>query len=285
MDIDSTRSHLPTTINPVNLAAPVLSETAYASSSSSSNFRETETFENHNRTSATPPLATRLNHLDLVATHSDVGDPPVGNQPTSESFPASRKTGYIYDERMMLHAPLGWVNEDTPFTDRLIQVQRESEDYENFRKRHDHPEDPRRISRIYEQMRRNGLIEQMVQLPMVEMSKKQAMLVHNERIYDEAEDQSCMYIDSCLHKRATRWTVNPHVHPLHCYILYDILYSKPFCHHVPPTITLFSLVNRQTSSQPPSIRTSFPLYKHRNLSLRKPFMRRSHNILSSRFIR
>lgn len=104
-------------------------------------------------------------------------------------FPPSRHTGYIYDERMMLHAPLNYrVEEDGTFLD---------DGYDEFDPdgefRRSHPEEPRRIAKIFERLKKASLIGRMLKLPCVEVEKHEAMLIHTERLWDSVQSTYCKF--------------------------------------------------------------------------------------------
>ncbi|KAJ9125473.1 hypothetical protein QFC22_000434 [Naganishia vaughanmartiniae] len=95
-----------------------------------------------------------------------------------EAFPPSRKTGVVYDAQMMLHAPLhydaeiDWENSSTSDVDQPLSW---------------HPEDPRRIQRIYDQLQQEGLTKQMLQLPCPPVSISDILLVHSEALWHKVE--------------------------------------------------------------------------------------------------
>ncbi|KAJ9109114.1 hypothetical protein QFC21_000442 [Naganishia friedmannii] len=95
-----------------------------------------------------------------------------------EAFPPSRKTGVIYDAQMMLHAPLhydadiDWENSSSSDVDQPLSW---------------HPEDPRRIQRIYDQLQQEGLTKQMLQLPCPPVSVSDILLVHSEALWHKVE--------------------------------------------------------------------------------------------------
>ncbi|KAJ9109726.1 hypothetical protein QFC19_001956 [Naganishia cerealis] len=99
-----------------------------------------------------------------------------------EAFPPSRQTGVIYDAQMMLHAPLHY--------DATI-------DWENLSSNDDdlpltwHPEDPRRIQRIYDQLQQQGLTKQMLSLPCPPVSVADILLVHSEALWHTVEKTQC----------------------------------------------------------------------------------------------
>ena len=64
--------------------------------------------------------------------------------------------GYVYDDRMMMHAA-----------------------------RNGHTEAPERISRVYEILEKNGCIDVMEQLPIREAEREEILLVHSEGLWEK----------------------------------------------------------------------------------------------------
>lgn len=99
-----------------------------------------------------------------------------------EAFPPSRKTGVVYDAQMMLHAPLhydaeiDWENSSSSDMDQPLSW---------------HPEDPRRIQRIYDQLQQEGLTKQMLQLPCPPALVSDILEVHTEALWHRVEKTQC----------------------------------------------------------------------------------------------
>jgi histone deacetylase 6 len=100
-----------------------------------------------------------------------------------ESFPPSRKTGVVYDAQMMLHAPLNY-NPDLDW-----EEMSDADDDKYYLAWH--PEDPRRIQKIYDQLQEQGLTKQMLQLPCPTVSVSDVLLVHSEALYNKVEKTQC----------------------------------------------------------------------------------------------
>jgi hypothetical protein len=106
-----------------------------------------------------------------------------------EAFPPSRKTGVVYDAQMMLHAPLhydadiDWENSSTSDVDQPLSW---------------HPEDPRRIQRIYDQLQQEGLTKQMLPLPCPPVSVADILLVHSEALWHKVEKTQCKRLLICM---------------------------------------------------------------------------------------
>ena len=82
------------------------------------------------------------------------------------------KVGYIYDTRMMQH-----------------------ECIPNF-----HPEQPLRISSIFEKLEEAGCIRRMVQIPCREALQEEVTLVHTQKLWDTVEEfQSVFYLFASHH--------------------------------------------------------------------------------------
>ncbi|GHJ85542.1 hypothetical protein NliqN6_1944 [Naganishia liquefaciens] len=96
-----------------------------------------------------------------------------------EAFPPSKKTGVIYDAQMMLHAPLNY-NPDLDWEE--SQLDDSEANHLAW-----HPEDPRRIQRIYDQLQGQGLTRQMVPLPCPTVSVSDVLLVHSEALWHKVE--------------------------------------------------------------------------------------------------
>ena len=100
-----------------------------------------------------------------------------------EAFPPSKKTGVIYDAQMMLHAPLNY-NPDLDWEE--SQLDDSEANHLAW-----HPEDPRRIQRIYDQLQGQGLTRQMVPLPCPTVSVSDVLLVHSEALWHKVEKTQC----------------------------------------------------------------------------------------------
>ncbi|KAJ9110177.1 hypothetical protein QFC20_003029 [Naganishia adeliensis] len=96
-----------------------------------------------------------------------------------ESFSPSRKTGVVYDAQMMLHAPMNY----NPELDWEEMSDADDDKYYLAW----HPEDPRRIQKIYDQLQEQGLTKQMLQLPCPTVSVSDVLLVHSEALYNKVE--------------------------------------------------------------------------------------------------
>lgn len=115
-----------------------------------------------------------------------------GVLPPLATYPPSSLTGVVYDLRMMLHAPLGWKPSENDADD-------DDEDSEldaatgEARRRETHPEEPRRIQKIFEQLKRRGVIKDAEDggrtrmLPCVEATKEEVCTVHEEAVWQLAE--------------------------------------------------------------------------------------------------
>jgi hypothetical protein len=99
-----------------------------------------------------------------------------------EGFPSSKKTGVIYDAQMMLHAPLNY-NPDLDWEDSQVEDEPHHLTW--------HPEDPRRIQRIYDQLQEQGLTKQMLPLPCPTVSVSDVLLVHSEALWHKVEKTQC----------------------------------------------------------------------------------------------
>ena len=75
------------------------------------------------------------------------------------AFPSQYTVGYVYSPEMMIHF--------SP---------------------HGHPEDPERITIIYEAIAAAGLISEMKQLPIRPVKKEESLLVHSEDHWDKVRD-------------------------------------------------------------------------------------------------
>lgn len=111
-----------------------------------------------------------------------------GVLPPLDTYPSSSLTGVVYDLRMMLHAPLGWrpsSNDDDDDSD----SDDSDADGQAQRHRETHPEEPRRIQRIYEQLRRKGVIKDAEDggrtrmVPCVEATREEVCTVHDENVW------------------------------------------------------------------------------------------------------
>jgi hypothetical protein len=101
---------------------------------------------------------------------------------TLAEYPKSRsKTGLVYDLRMMLHAPINYTRDgDTDGFDNDLEEYRSS-----------HPEEPRRISEIFSQLKSANLVQGMVHLPCPQVTPSQALLVHTDDVWQELEKTQC----------------------------------------------------------------------------------------------
>lgn len=100
-----------------------------------------------------------------------------------EGFPPSRKTGVVYDAQMMLHAPMNYNPE-------LDWEELSDADDDKYYLAW-HPEDPRRIQKIYDQLQEQGLTKQMLQLPCPTVSVSDVLLVHSEALWNKVEKTQC----------------------------------------------------------------------------------------------
>lgn len=111
--------------------------------------------------------------------------------PPLSTYPPSNLTGLVYDTRMMMHAPLGWkpTNGDSDSDDEL------DEETGLPKMSTSHPEEPRRIQRIYEKLREAGLTDDKTRvrkLPCPEAKKEEISLVHSEEVWDLTESTKDM---------------------------------------------------------------------------------------------
>ncbi|GAA5820597.1 hypothetical protein JCM3770_007170 [Rhodotorula araucariae] len=87
-------------------------------------------------------------------------------------------SGFCFSARMTLHAPLPrTVNENDP-----------------------HPEQPARITGIYNKLLNNGLVAKMVRVPVREVLREEVMLVHSEGHWDRVRAtgfQTIEYLETC----------------------------------------------------------------------------------------
>jgi len=102
-------------------------------------------------------------------------------QPLSE-YPKSRKTGLVYDVQMTMHAPINYQRDSN------AEYEDEIDEF-----RSTHPEDPKRISRIFSQLKGANLIDTMVRLPCPEATAQQALLVHTDYVWQELEKTTSTY--------------------------------------------------------------------------------------------
>lgn len=136
-----------------------------------------------------PDVTNTTSNSDSPARNSSNSNNIFGFQQTLplEQFPKSRKTGYVYDVRMMLHAPFRYrVDENDNFLDDGF----DEIDPETHHRR-SHPEEPRRISKIFERLKKRSLIARMVELPCREVEPREVMLVHTERLWDTVMQTHC----------------------------------------------------------------------------------------------
>ena len=78
------------------------------------------------------------------------------------AYGGPKKSGYVYDVRMMGHSSIS-----------------------------DHPETPQRIARIFAILAENNIIQPMQKLPTSEVRKHQALLVHSEDHWEKVEAVQC----------------------------------------------------------------------------------------------
>lgn len=100
-----------------------------------------------------------------------------------EEFLPSKKTGVVYDAQMMLHAPMNY----NPELDWEEMSDADDDKYYLAW----HPEDPRRIQKIYDQLQEQGLTKQMLQLPCPTVSVSDILLVHSEALFNKVEKTQC----------------------------------------------------------------------------------------------
>jgi histone deacetylase 6 len=76
---------------------------------------------------------------------------------------STTRVGYCYDPRMREHKHLGY----------------------------DHPEQPARITSIFETLETSGCTSRMIVLPAREVSKDEVALVHSRNVWDRVNDIEC----------------------------------------------------------------------------------------------
>jgi hypothetical protein len=138
-----------------------------------SNDNPSSTFSNQNVTAF-------ANHLNV--TQPTLHASYVPETPSLSTFPPSRKTGIVYDVRMMLHAPLNY-HPDSDYVGDEFDPAAEH--------RRNHPEEPRRIERIFSKLKEADLVEKMVNLPCPEATAEQATLVHSGELWKSVQQTFC----------------------------------------------------------------------------------------------
>ncbi|WVQ79099.1 hypothetical protein IAT38_001193 [Cryptococcus sp. DSM 104549] len=81
------------------------------------------------------------------------------------------RTGYIWDQMMMLHCQDGYKVTEDDVADNGVG----------------HPEDPMRIKRIYSRLAEQGLIRRMKRLEFEEITMEQVMQVHTQELWDKVQ--------------------------------------------------------------------------------------------------
>lgn len=114
-----------------------------------------------------PPAAAEVVPASPALAEADMEDPLWG-LPPPPSATLGTATGYVYDERMMLHATLA---EDV------------------------HPERPERIARIFELLQQHGCVARMQPLPAREATRGEIELVHTPALYDQFEELVRLPVD------------------------------------------------------------------------------------------
>ncbi|KAI0074161.1 histone deacetylase complex protein [Panus rudis PR-1116 ss-1] len=111
---------------------------------------------------------------------------PEDTQPSELSGPrfARYNVGYVYDPRMMLHNCV-----------------------------RGHSEDPQRISRIFDALKADGCLSQMVRLPIREVAREEALLVHSEALWDKVMAVSSMTEQDIADSEAYYEELSLYVHP------------------------------------------------------------------------
>lgn len=130
---------------------------------------------------------------------SSQGDDPTTNRdyppvrPTLASYPQTRKTGIVYDVRMMLHAPADYrQDEGHVLAAQNVSPDGGADDLTSEQEyQASHPEEPRRISRIYAKLKEANLVLQMVDLPCPEVTPEQVLLVHSLQLWQALESTFC----------------------------------------------------------------------------------------------
>jgi hypothetical protein len=103
-----------------------------------------------------------------------------------------RRTGIVYDERMMLHSSLDYMRDTNEMQDIGWEHPR------GFEYDYKHPEVPLRISRIFDLLKANFLLERMIDVECQEVEKEDALLVHTEEMWDSLQATSGEYLVSSL---------------------------------------------------------------------------------------
>jgi len=112
------------------------------------------------------PVETTLRTNERVQSNG------AGKQVEDGDIQRSYRTGYVYDTRMMLHAPT------------IAREDLEEDDAS-------HPEQPDRIARIYSLLKTSLCIQRMRQIQIRSLEKHEAMLVHSEDHWHKVEAIAC----------------------------------------------------------------------------------------------
>ncbi|KAG8936674.1 Histone deacetylase hda1 [Tulasnella sp. 418] len=111
--------------------------------------------------------------------------------PEGSLKPRAGQTGYIYDDRMMLHSPFI----DTDGTDS------------------EHPEQPLRVKMIDDKLREHGCIGQMRPIPIRHLLQVEALLVHSADHWEKVEAIADMDAESIAHSRTYYEHLSLYIHP------------------------------------------------------------------------
>ena len=90
----------------------------------------------------------------------------------------STRVGYCYDPRMREHKHLGY----------------------------DHPEQPARITSIFETLENSGCTSRMIVLPTREVSEDEVALVHSRKVWERVKEIECK-VSSALHLLYTYFVI------------------------------------------------------------------------------
>lgn len=90
----------------------------------------------------------------------------------------STRVGYCYDSRMREHKHLGY----------------------------DHPEQPARITSIFETLETSGCTSRMIVLPAREVSEDEVTLVHSRKVWDRVNEIECE-VSSPFHLPGTHFVI------------------------------------------------------------------------------
>ncbi|KAG0045802.1 Histone deacetylase hda1 [Gryganskiella cystojenkinii] len=163
--------------------SPPPTDVAAASASSSSPQHENMMDTTPSSPAATVVSVNSIGNVNGTANHEDPASAPspAGSNNTTSAGPLpqpdrmdgrSTRTGYVYDVRMRFHS--------------------------NVHGEDDHPEDPRRIWRIYDALKTAGCTERMIKIPSREATVEELSLVHTPAHVDAITKTSSMSKEELL---------------------------------------------------------------------------------------